>query len=130
MYDQMDVMDSMDSLDKYKGKDKPSLEGNATLNVTQVAQINQTSKVDLKTNETNEQEGPDPGSDASLQTSIKTGDITTFDFDIYKYKRPSNYFQSKDEEQVVTQYLESEDTIYLQSQHRVRENQRRLEANI
>ena len=54
MYDQMDIMDSMDSLDKYKGKDKASETGNATLNVTQVAQINQTSKVDLKTNETNE----------------------------------------------------------------------------
>jgi hypothetical protein len=29
---------------------------------------------------------------ASLQTSIGLGDVTTFDFDIYKYKRPNNYF--------------------------------------
>ena len=40
--------------------------------------------------------------------SLMTGDITTFDFSIYKYKRPNNYFQSRSEEKLVKKYLKSE----------------------
>ena len=48
------------------------------------------------------------GNNDAEHSALQMGDITTFDFDIYKYKRPNNYFQSSKEESMVKEYLKNE----------------------
>ena len=80
MADVMDVMDKMDILDPRKGD---------RYNNINIADKQELKKLDQGFSELPTSEGVD---EQRLLTHEKTGDITTFDFDVFKYDHPNNYF--------------------------------------
>lgn len=113
----MDVMDKMDSYDRYDS-------GPAKYNNINLADEKELQQVDKGFSEL------PSGNERNFQhlfTSEKEGDITTFDFDMFKYEMPDGYFHSKEEIKLVEKYLINERN-FMKHQHVDLENQKLLES--
>lgn len=94
----MDVMDKMDSYDRYDN-------GPSKYNNINLADEKELAQVDNGFSEL------PPNHDRNTQhlfTSEKEGDITTYDFDMFKYNMPDGYFHSPEEIKLVEKYLINE----------------------